>query len=328
MDSKQSWFITGPGGSGKTTLIKDLQKKLNEQKLKYMSLCPTNLAALLVGGMTIHKFSARLKKSSNVKNLDLDYIFIDEVSMMQEVFYKFLMMIKKIKPEIKYIISGDYNQLKPVNDRISQYTDYSNAPCLFELADFNKIQLTKCRRADDKLYKLIQFNNVPNLKTSDFKETKDYNNNINLCFTNEKRKEINDIKMRALNAKNHWKGGIKLKALPYDKCTQDVILHKGVPIISKVNSEEMDLVNNQRFVITKVGSMQITIQDDSRMERDIFNHEFQKYFLVAYATTIHCPQGCSIGNNYTIHEWDRLDEKLKYVALSRARDHELIHIMK
>jgi hypothetical protein len=48
-----------------------------------MSLCPTNLAALLVGGMTIHKFSARLKKSSNVKNLDLDYIFIDEVSMMQ-----------------------------------------------------------------------------------------------------------------------------------------------------------------------------------------------------------------------------------------------------
>jgi hypothetical protein len=129
MDSKQSWFITGPGGSGKTTLIKDLQRKMDGKKLKYMSLCPTNLAALLVDGMTIHKFSARLKKSSNIKNLDLDYIFIDEVSMMQEVFYKFLMMIKKIKPEIKYIISGDYNQLKPVNDRISQYTDYGNSPC-------------------------------------------------------------------------------------------------------------------------------------------------------------------------------------------------------
>jgi ATP-dependent exoDNAse (exonuclease V) alpha subunit len=87
----------------------------------------------------------------------LDYIFVDEVSMMQELFYKFLMMIKKIKPEIKYFVSGDYNQLKPVNDRISQYTDYGNSPCLFELADSKKIQLTKCRRANDKLYNLIQF---------------------------------------------------------------------------------------------------------------------------------------------------------------------------
>jgi ATP-dependent exoDNAse (exonuclease V) alpha subunit len=74
--------------------------------------------------------------------------------------------------------------------------------------------------------------------------------------------------------------------------------------------------------------MQITIQDDSGMKRDIFNHEFQKYFLVAYATTIHSAQGMSIGKNYTIHEWDRLDQKLKYVALSRSRELDYIHIMK
>jgi energy-coupling factor transporter ATP-binding protein EcfA2 len=134
--SNQSYFITGPGGSGKTTLLKQIQSILTKQDKKHITLCPTNLAVLLVDGMTIHKFSTKLKKQSQVESLDLDYIFIDEVSMLGEVFYKFLMMIKKIKPEIKYIISGDYNQLKPVNDRISQYTDYSNAPCLFELADF------------------------------------------------------------------------------------------------------------------------------------------------------------------------------------------------
>ncbi len=110
--------------------------------------------------------------------------------MIQEVFYKFLVMIKKIKPEIKFIISVDYNQLQAVNDRISQYKDHFNAPCLFELAEYNKIQLTKCRRANDTLYNLIQFDNVPNLNTSDFKETKKFNNNIKLCFTNGKRKLI------------------------------------------------------------------------------------------------------------------------------------------
>ena len=89
---------------------------------------------------------------------------------MAEVFYKFLMMIKRVKTDIKFIISGDYNQLKPVNDRISQRTDYANAPCLFELADYNKIELTKCRRADDTLYNLIKFDNVPNLKPSNLQK--------------------------------------------------------------------------------------------------------------------------------------------------------------
>ena len=56
----------------------------------------------------------------------------------------------------------------------------------------------------------------------------------------------------------------------------------------------------------------------SGKERDIYTHEFQKYFLVAYATTIHSAQGMSIGNNYTIHEWDRLDQKLKYGPLAAA----------
>ena len=201
--------------------------------------------------MTIHKFAAKLKKQACIKSLDLDYIFIDEVSMLAEVFYKFLMMIKRVKPDIKFIISGDYNQLKPVNDRISHRTDYANSSCLFELADYNKVQLTKCRRADDTLYNLVKFDNVPKLKPSDFTQIDEYTNNINLCFTNEKRKEINYIKMKALYNKNKSRTGLKLAALPYDERSQDVILNKGVPIICKVNNEEMGFINNQRFKIIK-----------------------------------------------------------------------------
>ncbi len=177
-------FITGPGGSGKTSLLKRIQSRLTQQDKTHITLlCPTNLAALLVGGMTIHKFSTKLKKQSQV---DLDYIFIDEVSMLGEVFYKFLMMIKKIRPDIKFIISGDYNQLKPVNDRISINTDYSDSPCLFELVGYNKLQFTKCRNADDTLYNLIKFNNIPNIKPSDFTETNEYKNNIHICYTYKK----------------------------------------------------------------------------------------------------------------------------------------------
>ena len=104
--------------------------------------------------------------------------------MLGEVFYEFLMMIKKIRTDIKFIISGDYCQLLPVNDRISKYTDYADSPCLFELADYNNLQITKCRRADDTLYNLIKFDNIPNVKPSDFIETDEYKNDINICFTN------------------------------------------------------------------------------------------------------------------------------------------------
>ena len=58
---------------------------------------------------------------------------------LAEVFYNFLMTIKRVKNDIKFIISGDYNELKPFNDRISGHTDYANSPWLFELYDYDKI---------------------------------------------------------------------------------------------------------------------------------------------------------------------------------------------
>ena len=56
---------------------------------------------------------------------------------------------------------------RPVNDRISIYTVYANSPCLFELADYNKLELTKCSRADDTLNSFIKFDNIHNVKPSD-----------------------------------------------------------------------------------------------------------------------------------------------------------------
>ena len=82
------------------------------------------------------------------------YIIIDEISMMVEMFYQLFIMIKKIYPDIKFIISGDFAQLPPVNDNWSG--DYKNSPAMFELCEGNRIQLIKCRRADDKLFKLCK----------------------------------------------------------------------------------------------------------------------------------------------------------------------------
>ena len=122
--------------------------------------------------------------------------------------------------------------------------------------------------------------------------------------------------------------GLRIAALSYDDRSQDGILNKTMPIISKVNNEDLGLINNQRYKIIKIGQFNITIEDDIGNKKEININEFQKFFLPGYATTTHSSQGLSIGEPYTIHEFGKMDQRLKYVSLSRSRDHSYIHIMK
>ncbi len=117
----------------------------------------------------------------------------------------------------------------------------------------------------------------------------------------------------------------------YLRYTVDIqcFLNIGVPIISKVNHEDIGIFNNQRFKIVNIDTFNITIEDDFKNLIKINIPDFQKFFLPGYATTTHSAQGSvSIGEPYTIHEWDRMDQRLKYVSLSRSRDHSCINIMK
>ena len=66
---------------------------------------------------------------------------------------------------------------------------------------------------------------------------------------------------------------------------------------------------------------------DEDKEHTIPIAEFTKMFNVAYCMTCHKSQGMSIDEPYTIYEWDLFDERLRYVALSRATDINLINIV-
>ena len=120
-----------------------------------------------------------------MKESKYDYIFVDEISMCHELFYKFFITLKRVRPELKFIIAGDFLQLLPVNDRVD--CDYKTSPALFELCDGIRLQLAKCRRADDTLFNKCNPDTIKYLKISDFNKANDnllYN--TNLCFTNEK----------------------------------------------------------------------------------------------------------------------------------------------
>lgn len=90
-----SLFITGKAGTGKTTFIKGIQEKINKN---FLVLAPTGIAALNVGGQTMHSFFGfpfeamgpksdltEIKLSLENKNVldHINTIIVDEASMVR-----------------------------------------------------------------------------------------------------------------------------------------------------------------------------------------------------------------------------------------------------
>ena len=178
----QNIFITGPGGSGKSALI----KLINEDAYKiFKSICVTALtgcAAVLLnckaktlhswagiglGNGTIEQLVTKIKKNKFSKALwkSTDILVVDEVSMLSLKLFDVLNAIGKAVRNnsrpfggIQLVFSGDFFQLPPVGDKEEPDT---HRFC-FESDDWNtvfqphcQIQLVKIFRQTDEIYSTI-----------------------------------------------------------------------------------------------------------------------------------------------------------------------------
>jgi DNA replication protein DnaC len=86
-------FLTGKAGTGKSTLLRYLISSIEK---RYVLLAPTGIAALNIGGQTIHSFFGfgfrpYLPRDRDLPDLsgkidlirELDLIIIDEISMVR-----------------------------------------------------------------------------------------------------------------------------------------------------------------------------------------------------------------------------------------------------
>lgn len=92
-NTNTSLFITGKAGTGKTTFVKRIQKEI--EKKNFLVLAPTGIAALNVGGQTIHSFFgfpcsvidpttiAEISLEKRNILLNTDTIIVDEASMVR-----------------------------------------------------------------------------------------------------------------------------------------------------------------------------------------------------------------------------------------------------
>ena len=169
---------------------------------------------------------------------------------------------------------------------------------------------------------MCKFENIDNIDVNKFDSKLTLRN---LSFTNKKRIEINKLCMDSEKTKYHGKKYI-LEANKHDCESQEVTLYKNLPIICKKNDESLELINNEQFVVCKITDSEVHIKNDIK-KLIIDMNKFQEYFYPAYCITIFKAQGQTYNFPYSVHQWNRLDKRLKYVALTRSCDIKFINII-
>lgn len=127
IQSGRNVHISGEGGTGKSALLSYYIQHLSEKEYKHtMILAPTGIAALNVGGVTIHRaFGLRpsiygpdtpIKKYTRAKLSGVERIIIDEISMVRFDLFDYISRCiwNAGKKNIQLIVVGDFYQLPPV----------------------------------------------------------------------------------------------------------------------------------------------------------------------------------------------------------------------
>lgn len=149
-------FVTGRAGTGKSTLLKSLRDAAGD---KMVVLAPTGLAAINVGGQTIHSFFGfppRLIQSSDIRRSrngrlmrKLDYLVIDEVSMVRSDLMWGIdqaLRLNRGRPRepfggVKVLMFGDLHQLPPIvqeNEVAAHLEDAHGGPFFFSVGSLRE----------------------------------------------------------------------------------------------------------------------------------------------------------------------------------------------
>ncbi len=273
--SNKNLFITGKAGTGKSTLVKEFKERTTKN---IAVLAPTGVAAVNVGGQTIHSFFG-FKPGINPDNVgrtyrrkmlykNLDALVIDEISMVRADLLDCVGRFLQINGPgdgmfggVQIIMVGDLFQLPPVlpNHEKEFYRMRYDSPYFFSSKQFKKIDLdfiklrTVHRQNDPNFISILNRIRSGKFRENDLKKINqnvqskfDFNEDgVFLTTTNRKADKINSTQLKKLNSDKYQfsgkvKGSFPKSHLP---TSEKLTLKKGARVMLLNNDPEGRWIN-------------------------------------------------------------------------------------
>lgn len=312
LNGTRNIFLTGPAGTGKSYIL----NQYIESHPNTLVCAPTGIAALNIGGETLHKVFhipvpafdtpsfAKGKKGALTNAMlkpiaQADTLIIDEISMCRNDVFRFVIKVlrkaEKIKgSKIKIIVSGDFSQLPPVvkKDEIKLFNKFGLNPSGYPFTTqewksctFKVIELSESKRQEDKEFvEILNQIRLGTFKAFDYfnrfvNKEPDYSSAICICGTNAEADRINQEYIESLSGPAVvYQAKKEGKASFAGSFNNDLIVVKeGATVIFTTNDVMHNKYKNGTFgAVKELGEDYATIEVNGE-DVNVYRHDYSLY---------------------------------------------------
>lgn len=301
LDNEQGvFFLTGPAGSGKSSLVHYIKDKIFKNVI---CAAPTGVAALNIGGQTIHSmfriplgpiipgdsrlFDIRFRKEQLAIFRKCELLVIDEISMVRadildavNVVLQHVMRNNEPFGGKRVLMVGDVFQLEPVTSsgEAGLLGQYYQSPFFFrslvvEEAGLEMLELNQIYRQADKrfigLLNQVKMGEADEYVLEKLNERVEQNcypdKGIILCARRADAEQINSDQMKSLKGDSRFYNG-KLKgdfATSALPCDLSLELKVGARVMFARNHSERKFVNGSLGNIEKLNMDTVNVRLDN-----------------------------------------------------------------
>ena len=329
-------YITGNAGTGKSTLLHYFKKQTHKE---VALLAPTGIAAVNIGGATIHsffRFPTRFITLDDIKKIRgkadlfaaLQCIIIDEASMVRADMMDAIdasLRLNRNRPSepfggVQLVLIGDLYQLPPVieQDLEEYFADNYRTPYFFSAKVFSEVQLQKIelqrvfRQRDREFIRLL--NKVRNNELDEF----DFEI-LNRRFQPSLKLSSRDlaITLTATNARASAINLQRLSELPAEEYCFDAVIDGEFDDSSQPTDKRLRLREGAQIMMVKNDPNKRWVNGSLGVVQQL-SHDSIK---IAFGTAVHTIEPTSWDKS--IYDYDRENRSLESVVIGTFRQYPI-----